>query len=504
MRKKVLAIFIAAVLWIVTTMTIGYLTVEPITGTFVILAGLSVAVSVILLLVNLKVAICFLIVPITIFRPLNFALLLASDPVPIRMLVESIDIIPIVIFTCFLLHRSIIKKSPILPGEKILLTHLDVIFFLLAGLVFLSALWSPNIYFYLSLTTITFTRILMYLSLSSLIKTAQDIKMVVKTWLVMSVVVVVLTIVSTLPYKSLTINKTFHMTEWVTVLTGFQSYTMRGDGTAMEKTVSTFMTIGTFLCLFLLSETDNMRRKLLLSCLAISFTFSALIAQAKSNTVGLFFGILFLTLAVKKLRKHMSLIAMGFILTVELLVAYERLVILPAHGIAGEAEYSYGIADSGQTKASISSRVQMWETCYNAIKSNNAHMLGLGGGGCGFYLAESPRSMAGNPHSALLSFFFDFGLVGLFLFLLLMTMLVVKLFRLIKKLQDGTEKNILLTLLSCAISISFVSLTELNYNYIYLWVLAGIGVPVYRIVASKQTVLIEHNRVCDKNMDRLT
>lgn len=494
LRKKILAVFITVIIGILTTLTIGYLTVEPITGTFILLVGLSVTVVAVLLLINIKIAIPALIVPIPFFYPFNVGVLLANDPAPIRMLYETIDILPIVIFTCFLLNRSIIKGGRIIAGEKTWLAYLDIILFILLSLAFLSVLWSPNTYFYLSLVTITFSRLLIYLSLRALIKTEQDLIIVVKTWLVMSVVVAVLTLISTLPYKSLNIQQKHYITEWLTLVTGFQGYRMRGDGISMEKIVSEFTIIGTFICLFLLIEVNDKKKKMLFSCLAISFTFSALIAQAKSTAMGLFFGILFLTLTVKKLRVHMVLIAMAFILTVGLLMAYERIVVLPAHEVADDGKVSFSFTEGGQTNASINSRMQMWRTCYYAIINNDAYALGLGSGGCGYYLAKPPRRSAANPHSVFLSFFFDFGIMGISLFLLLVIMSVIKVFRLIKKLQDGTEKNMLLTLLSCAISISFISMTELNYNYIYLWVLGGIGASVYRIVALKQTAMIAHDR----------
>jgi uncharacterized membrane protein len=495
LRKKFLTVFIAAVIGTVTTLAIGYLTVEPVTGTFILLVGLSAAVVTVLLLTNIKIAIPVLLVPIPFFYPFNVGVLLANDPAPIRMLYEIIDVIPIVVFTCFLLNRSIIKGGRIISGEKTWLAYLDIIFFILLSLAFLSVLWTPNTYFYLSLVTITFSRLLLYVSFRALIKTDQDIIIVVKTWLVMSAVVAVLTLISTLPYKSLDIQQKYDITEWMTLVTGFQGDRMRGDGISMEKIVSEYTIIGTFLCLFLLSEVNDKKKKLLFSCLAVSFTFSALIAQAKSTAMGLFFGILFLTLTIKKLRAHMVSIAMAFILTVGLLMAYERVVVLPAHKMTDDENVSVRFTEGGQTNASINSRMHMWRICYDAIRNNDAYMLGLGSGGCGYYLAEPPRRGAVNPHSVFLSFFFDFGIVGISLFLLLVTMSVIKVFHLIKKLQDGTEKNMLLTLLSCAISISFISMTELNYNYIYLWVLGAIGASVYRIVALKQTALIEHDRI---------
>lgn len=500
MSKKVLAVIIILVN-LITVFIIGYFTVEPRIAIFIALTGLSVTVIAALLLKNIKLAIPLLIAPVPFSHLLRFNFGINTGGKSFTLYFLLVDILAIVAFTCFLLFRSTVKGKQIISGNKISVDYLNILLFILMGWIFVSALWAPSIIASVYCGILILSHFFIYLLFVALIKTEQDVYEMIKVWIIISIVVGGAMLISILPIESLKIQKDYIITNWLDLVITFVGDAMRAGGISDEKNTSQFTGIALLFSLVFLSNTNNKKDKVFLLCLLVFFGLSILFAQAKNTAIGLFLGILFIIIAVKRFRVYFIRNLFWYITIVTVLFGIFLVIqsaILSYRGI-DKGELPTRFTSSNQTEDAIYSRIKLWNSCYKEMVRKNAYIYGLGIGGCGYYLADltaANRKVLGNPHSFYLSIFFDIGIIGVFLFLLIVLMLIAKIFLLIKNLNEGIEKDMLLVILSCAIGIGLAGLTELSYyNYIYPWIIAGIGISIYKLVVSKQTAALKLDKI---------
>jgi len=501
LREKILVVSIVTVVGILTTLTIGYLTVEPLTGTFILLAGLLSAILIALLLKNIRFAIPLLIVLAPITFVSWFIIKIDTGGRPFMGILLIVEVTTIVIFPCLLLYKSIVKGKPGIVGKKIYQGNLNIILFILMGWIFLSILWSPSTLGSLYSTALFFIHFFMYLTFITLIKTEQDLNMVVRTFFIMATVIAATMLISVLPVKILAIEKTYFFADWFNLKVIFNGDNMRATGLTDEKTASEFVGFGILVSLLLLSYAKDEKRKYLLVCLLILLSFAVLFAQSKSATIGLLIGILILSIVINRIRAHFIRNLFRFT-TVFILIfgifLITQSILLSYRGINKEQLLATSYVSSSGARDSVETRENWWNTCYKDMVHNNAYLYGLGIGGCGYNInlaAKEQIAYVANPHSAYFSLFFDLGLIGVFLFLLLILLSGIKVCRLMRDLEDGFEKDMLWVFLCCAVITGVVAVTEKSYyQNVSIWVLSGIGVSAFRLVSSKQSELIKHSK----------
>lgn len=503
MREKILAVFIATVIGIVTTLIIAYLTVEPSTGIFVLCAGLSVAIVAALLLKNIKFAIPLLI----FFAPIAYVFWFKLTINTGEQWMFSgnfiiIEAVTIVIFPCLLLYNSIVKGKRLIAGKKMYPGNLNILLFIFIGWTFLSILWSPSIFCSLYSAVLFFIHFLIYLTFITLITTERDLNMVIKTFLATSVVIAVAMLISVLPVPSLNIGESYTVADWLNLEAIFSGNSMRAAGLTDEKHGSEYIAISIVGSLLLWSHVKDKKIKLLLACLLVLFSFAFLFAQSKSAAIGLLIGILILSIAMNNIRAHFIRNLFRFVIVFILIFGIfliSQSSLLSYRGINKEQPLPTLYASSSQLQDAAHTRFNWWNTCYKEIVRNNAYMYGLGIGGCGYAINRSEIEhvvTVANPHSVYLSVFFDLGIIGVSLFLLLVLLSIVKIFYLMRRLNDSTEKDMLLALLCSAIIIGVLAVTEVSYyQNVSIWVLFGIGVSAFRLIASQQNKTIKHVKI---------
>ncbi len=126
-------------------------------------------------------------------------------------------------------------------------------------------------------------------------------------------------------------------------------------------------------------------------------------------------------------------------------------------------------------------RFEFWGKLYNAITNNDAYIQGLGAGGSAYYLYP-----VAHAHSIYVSIFSDFGLIGLILFFILISISIAKLFFTIKNLKEDFAKAMLLSTSGCIITLGFTSMVQFSYDFPIPWVLMGMGVAIYKYAVSIQ------------------
>ncbi|MBF0559333.1 MAG: O-antigen ligase family protein [Nitrospirae bacterium] len=504
MRAGLFVLLVSALATLAATLIIGYLTLEPFTGAFIIAAGISVAAIAALVLINVKSAIPLLMIfaPITSVFWFKFKVYTGGRPFIANFLM--IDVVAIVVFVCYLLYSSTVKGKTYSYVAKAYQGNLNILLFLFTGWIFLSVLWSPSTICSLYASALFIMHSLIYFTLAALIKTERDLNTVVKTMFALAVVISVTMLISIVPIKSLDIRKMYLVADWLALKVTFNGNSMRAAGLTNEKTASEFIGLSILVSMALFSHTRDKKRRLLLACLIVISGFAFLFAQSKSAATGLLAGLLLLSFALNKTRAYFIRNLFRFFSVFILMFAIfltAQAGLLSLRNINKEQSLPTIYASKSQVQDALSSRLKWWNNCYNKMAARDAYLYGLGIGGCGYYI-RLPGGEPGfvgtevaNPHSTYLSIFFDLGIIGSLLFLSLVLLSAIRVYRLMKKLRDGLEKDMLTALLCGAMITGMLAVTEVSYyQSVSIWVLAGIAVAAFRIIVSKQAEAEEHGK----------
>lgn len=496
-------VFIATAIGAATTLLIAYLTVEPPTGIFILCAGLSAAIVAALLLINIIFAIPLLIFFAPIAYVFWFKLTInTGEQWMFSANFVIIEVVTIVIFPCLLLYNSIVKGKQVIYGKKIYIGNLNILLLILIGWIFLSILWSPSTSCSIYSLVLFLIHLLIYLMLITLLKTEQELNIALMSFFATSVVIAVTMLISVLPIPSLNIEEFYTLNKWLDLKAIFSGNTMRAAGLTDEKHGSEYIAISIIGSMFFWRHIKDKKRKLLLGCSLVLFGFAFLFAQSKSAGAGLLAGILILSIATKKNRARFIRNSFRFV-TIFILIFGIFLIsqssLLSHRGINKEQMLPTIYASSSQFQDATHTRLKWWNTCYKEIVRNNAYLYGLGIGGCGYAINRSELQhvvTVANPHSVYLSIFFDLGIIGVSLFLLLVLLSTIKIFCLIRLLNDSNEKEMLLALLCSAVIIGVLAITEVSYyQNVSIWVLFGVGVSAFRLIDSQQNKTIRHNKI---------
>lgn len=486
--------FIAAVTAVAITLLIVYLTVEPTSGIFIVCIGLSMAIIVILLLKNIQFAIPLLIFFAPVAYVLWFKLTINTGAQwMFSANLVIIEVVTVAIFPCLMFHKSIVKGKQVIYGKKTYIGNLNILLLILIGWIFLSILWSPSTSCSIYSLVLFLIHLLIYLMLITLIKTEHELNIALKSFFATSVVIAVTMLISVLPIPSLNIEEFYTINKWLDLKAVFSGNNMRAAGLTDEKHGSEYIAISIIGSMFFWRHIKDKKRKLLLGCSLILFGFAFLFAQSKSAGAGLLAGILILSIATKKnrarfIRNFFRFVTIFILIFGIFLIAQSNL--LSRRGINKEQPMPTVYASSSQFQDATYTRLRWWNACYKEIVRNNAYLYGLGIGGCGYAINRSEHQhivTVANPHSVYLSIFFDLGIIGSSLFLLLVLISTTKLFSLMRRLNDINEKEMLYLLLCNAVIIGVLAVTETSYyQNVSIWVLFGVGVSAFRLIDSRQ------------------
>jgi len=126
------------------------------------------------------------------------------------------------------------------------------------------------------------------------------------------------------------------------------------------------------------------------------------------------------------------------------------------------------------------SRTQIWNRIFNALSQRDLFGLLFGSGSTSSWYAYSVVYAMRSPHNNYLEFFFDFGLVGLSLFLGLISYIYFK------------SKNILSQAVILFILLGALSLSPFNYEFPWLFLL-------FAILTYKQNSIFAHEEKQQEN-----
>jgi hypothetical protein len=222
-----------------------------------------------------------------------------------------------------------------------------------------------------------------------------------------------------------------------------------------------FMTIAAY------SMAVNKFRKALLIAIGLFCLSMMLLISSKAAVGSLLAGIFFIIYNHPVLRKKVITFSIIVIIVLVSVYTFNAVFIKGGERLTGSSEVA---------TTSLSSRLDFWKTGFSFFKNR---WIGAGAGGILKIIDPVP-----NSHSTYFSILFDFGVVGLSIFIMFLVHAILSLRRAIKNCSD----NIFLWMLFCIggsyIALLVHSLVD-NFHYdSYFWLVLGLVYTITTIASS--------------------
>lgn len=466
-----------AILGPLTVFLTGYLSVNLSPAVYISIISFMVILTIITLLlikIDLAVPMLIMLLPIEMLIRFSFQPSINSDVIWVFNVLE-ITVIPASI--CCLLykatnhHRTGIVK--LRTGSEYI--YILVFAFVLYGIS--SVFWSPDIGDRMWRSIMLFLHFCMYLLFFHLIKTKENIIRAIRTLIFTAMMTAVTMLISIFPIDVINIHKTYPLTNNLNASFIFGTYQLRAYGLMEPHASGVFLGFGVLFSLGLLSQSRDKKEKVILSLIIIFLIGIALYTKARGAIISMLLSIVFLIFAMKKFREYLfrNLFIFAFCFLVLLGI------FTTTHSYLMDYIKPYLPSMTELEDSSIEYRFKYWKTMFTVMADNAVMLQGLGIGGTAYYLSPVPHA-----HNFWLSIFFDFGLIGFILFLILKFIALTKLLLTVRTLKDGFAKAMLVSTLGCIISFGLAALVDFEYNFKLLWILMGIGASIYRYAISTQ------------------
>ncbi len=496
MRKYLPLLVGIAILEILTVFLIGYTVVEPYPMIYILVCGFLLIAATAFLLKNIQLAVYLLIILLPIY---NIKIFLHTESIkamsmtwlmPLHLkpsslendwLVTLLNIAVVCAVICWLFYKSVVKGQPT-TIEKACPGYMNMLLFLLVTWSGFSVLWSPEIHVGLYAGIELFLNFFMYLLLIFLIKTESDINKVVRVYIFMAVITAIAMMISVIPSDSLSIDEKYTLSHVLRVSLAFTTNVKRASGFAETHIAAMIVDIGILFGMGLLSHSKSKTEKVILFSVIAFLFFTTLFTQTRAPLAALLMGMGYLILVIKNFRafliRNLYIFAVGFIFLFGIYIM-SQLELMDILGLNKAAPSRY--LSTSQTEDAITSRYKYWKQVFKAVENKEAYIYGLGAGGSTYTLYPTPH-----PHNVYLSVFFDFGLIGFMLMLILILLATAKIVFIIRELEDGYIKTMLISLSGCMVTLGAECLLDFDYNLPLAWILMGIGVAIYRYAVSTQ------------------
>lgn len=476
MRKYLPLLIVIALMEIAAIFLMAYTITEPYPMIYVLIGSLLIITIMALLLKNIQLAVYLLIILIPIYN-LKVLFHIYDSPSPIKNDWQFLPLNIMVVFAmiCLLFYKSVMKGQPAMR-EKAGPCYMNILLFIFVMWGGFSVLWSPEIHFGLYTGIKLFLNFFMYLLLIFLIKTESDINKAVRVYIFMAVITAIAMMISVIPSDSLSISERYDFARELEVYLTFKTNVKRAAGFTEETHVAAMIVgIGILFGMGLLNHAKSKAEKAILFSVIAFLFFASLFTQTRAPLISLLLGMGYLILVIKNFRvfliRNLYIFAVGFVFLFGIYIMSQlELMDLLGFNKATPTRYLSG----SQTETAFWERVSYWKEVYNAVLHKEAYIYGLGTGGSSYTLYP-----VAHPHNVYLSVFFDFGLIGAVLMLILILSATAKIVFIIRELEDGYIKTMLISFSGCMVTLGAEYLLDFDYTFHLTWILMGIGAAIY-------------------------
>lgn len=353
--------------------------------------------------------------------------------------------------------RSARIRVPSAPANPLAVL---ILLFLAYGVF--SLYWSPNFAFSLIVTASLVINALLFSFVFSMISDSTYHKRCMGFFIVSGIAVATLTVISIIHHPQYKLAENLigplQFSLFYNPKVGLRGYAIEHPNfTSLFLNLSIASSFGMYLV------TDNKLFKKLLLPVLIYLIFANALTFSKGGLGSMLIMGLFIIIFSSDLRKRLFM-------NLSLFIALFILVWFASSSFASQfgnlvRKDIFGLTPEGIATVSFSTRLEMWAEGFNAVFEKMRFIYGLGPGGFSFY---TKRLWS---HNLLLSFFFDFGLVGLLFFIGILVLIGKRLYRLKKYLvvQNNYFQKMTLALCGGLIAIGIHGLVDFYYNQSIHW-----------------------------------
>lgn len=453
-----------------------------------IILGLSIVflpIYAVLLYLAAVISVCIYIKPLlglfftVVIFPFSNIGIMINSPYRIQNETVSFIFIPVIVTVISYLLNKLYNSSQRITAVK--LENINIIYFSLISWIAISLIWTIDIVHGLhTLLAVVICISILYIFERILIK-KEDVKKLLNIFPIVGVVLGLLVLLSTRGnYKYMIIESisdivTYHLMSdvlheapdvsiFATIFKSPGTTKIRAGGFAPPILAGNILALFIFVDIALIYSASKLKRVLLITHI-LFLTVCLLLTASRGALVGLFTGLVVFSLIIPDLRKKIIRIyGIGCIIVAVIFV------------LAGDAmikRFEVMISSKGKMEF-INQRLKWWSKGFSAFW--DSYGLGIGAGG--FPKLIDPIPVA---HSFYLSIPIELGIIGLFLFSLILFLKLRMVIKSIPKINDINLKYISYSLIGALISIFVYVFIDMDYTYYPFWLFLGLTTSVVRI-----------------------
>lgn len=381
---------------------------------------------------------------------------------------------------CSFILSRLGKRRPPYPG-----TSCDWFLSFFIGWAILSLFWSTNLfqgYFEISKLFLCITTFILTVSL---INDHKMLKLILGVFIFMGILQAILCVISL--YTHFGVKEefivygqirfcNFFWADHLIPIQKIRDLSGRGLGMGVPHTSALYLNVAIFFSIgFFLVTKSIYKRTLWLLAIVLLIT-GMLTTLTKSTLICFWIGLALLLIHLKPLKKWLFTCMF-------LMLALSVLLFIPARlmDISDSLKYTKKQVDQDTAGTSLGGRIDLWKKGIKKLIETNG--LGYGAGG---FLRINDDPVPDGTHPAVL---FDFGILGLFLWILIYLIPFCTFYDRLKTCKSEYYRRLLLTYLCGYIMMMILWIVTLHYDYVDLFLYLGIGYALVRL---------SHSDVSDK------
>ncbi len=377
-------------------------------------------------------------------------------------------------------------------------TPLTKIFLMVVVLEAISILWSPvpGIGVYLSL--LLGVHLLMLIAIVNIMNSKKAVQTVVLTWIWGAAVVSVCVFVS----RWVEVRWEWTLTDVVFLRAGMGKQAFRPAGVGGAINIGGYLATSLMIVMGQILWEKTWRRRALYCALFLLMLCSLIQTFSRGGVISLFGAFAFFIVLYAPLRKHVVklMVLLTVVTSLTIFLTNPGLIdrVLVGLGYQGELYFSSAagtltksqseLLESGEGLSGFDIRMLWWK---NALGEMNNHpvkyLSGLGIGGFIYYSQFFDTVSSPEVNSYHFSFFYDVGIIGIFLYLAMVVMLIVYLYRGIQAAAQRDQYLYTMLIASCAGMVADTVIYGLidndltSYGAKYLWVPVALCLAIARL-----------------------
>ncbi|MBI5238711.1 MAG: O-antigen ligase family protein [Deltaproteobacteria bacterium] len=355
-------------------------------------------------------------------------------------------------------------------------TALDWVLIVFLFWASVSLIWARNFTHSVFQLSVLYLNALAFFLFSAFIRSEDVLRRLVRLMVYSGVVFFITGILSILAYKTSFGFQKVEIFPHINLIYYFEAIEKRACGFAIHNLAANWynLTLAIAFALLLFPEKNYIRTGALVMAIA-SMEIGLFLTKSRAGIFSQIPMITFLLIMTPPIRKRFlkkfTIFFICFVLFF-LIANYKN-------PLAFLKRVAVSVSTTASSEVTIGKRIGYWKDGIKAAIKATDGIGGMGIGGFKEYLAPVPHS-----HSVYISFFHDFGFVGVFILAGVVWVLLSGFYRNFKKLEtpDTFPMKILLGFYGGLVALSLHSLIEFHYNSPHIWVFLGFGLAVLGIV----------------------